>query len=140
MRTVRDEAGREYLLVKRAADSSLVRDPATGDERYVRTDRLEVIDREPPLSTAATAVPEPVRTLCRATHDDRSLGLVVEVVDRGPLAVAELLDAYELCESDLHGLLGELCAAGLLDETRTGGRRGYAATPTAREAVERLRE
>ncbi|MFY4816290.1 DUF7346 family protein, partial [Haloarcula sp. AONF1] len=34
MQTVRDGDGETYLLVKRSAESSRVRDPATGAERY----------------------------------------------------------------------------------------------------------
>ena len=35
MQTVRDADGETYLLVKRSGDSSRVRDPGTGEERYV---------------------------------------------------------------------------------------------------------
>src|SRR6056297_3597334 len=103
MRTVRGTDGTAYLLLKRSSESSRVRDPETGEERYVPNADLEVIDEASPLSTAAGAIDEPVRQLIRAVHDDETLGLLVELVDRGPLAAITVLDAYDLCESDLHG-------------------------------------
>ena len=138
MRTVRDDEGRRYLLVKRSSESSLVRDPDTGEERYVPNADLTVGEASP-LSTAAEAVPGPVRRVLTATPNVRALGLLVELVDRGPTGVRTLLDAYDLCESDLHGLLAEFRAAGLIDEARVAGERGYEATETTRDAVARLR-
>ena len=138
MRTVRDDEGRRYLLVKRSSESSLVRDPDTGAEEYVSNADLTVDDASP-LSTAAGAVPQSVRRVLTATPNDRALGLLVELVDRGPVGVRTLLDAYDLCESDLHGLLAEFRAAGLIAETTVVGERGYEATETTRDAVARLR-
>ncbi|MFW6318252.1 MAG: DUF7346 family protein [Halorubrum sp.] len=139
MQTVRDADGETYLLVKRSAQSSRVRDPATGAERYVDNDELAVVDGESPLATAAAGIPAPVRRTVRAVHDDRSLGLLVLVVDEGPLSAVELLDTAGMCESDLHGTITELRAAGLIDEAEVGGRRGYAATDSASNAIELLR-
>jgi hypothetical protein len=140
MRTVRDESGDRYLLLKRSSESSRVRDPATGEERYVDNDALTVVDGESPLATAARGIPQEVRHVAAAVHDDRSLGLLAELVDRGPVGVRELLDAYDLCESDLHGLLAEFRAAGLIDDVRVAGERGYDATETAAAALDALRE
>jgi hypothetical protein len=140
MQTVRDADGETYLLVKRSAESSRVRDPATGAERYVDNDELSVVDGESPLATAASGIPASVRRTMRAVHDDRSLGLLAVVVDEGPIAVIELLDTADMCESDLHGTVTELRAAGLIDEIDVGGRRGYAATDAASDALGRLRE
>jgi hypothetical protein len=139
MQTVRDADGKTYLLVKRSAESSRVRDPATGTERYVDNDDLSVVDGESPLATAAGGIPAPLRRIVRAVHDERSLGLLVVVADEGPLSVLELLDATDLCESDLHGTVTELRAADLIDEVEVDGRRGYAATDAASEALELLR-
>ncbi|MFB6234102.1 MAG: hypothetical protein ABEH81_10135 [Halopenitus sp.] len=139
MRTVRDEDGTRLLLVKQSDESSRVRDPETGAERYVENERLTDLQEESPLSTAALGVPKSVRDVVSAAHDEQSLGLLVELVDDGPLPVVELLDAYELCESDLHGLLAEFRAAGLIDEADVAGRRGYEATETTKQAVEILR-
>ena len=139
MRTVRDADGSHYLLVKQSGDSSLVRDPETGGEHYVANDELSIVDDESPLSTAAAGIDAGVRRLLTATYDDQSLGLVIELVDRGPLSTVALLDSYDLCESDLHGLLAEFRAAGLVEEADSDGRRGYAATTLATQAVEKLR-
>ena len=140
MQTVRDADGDTYLLVKRSAESSRVRDPATGAERHVANDEISVVDGEPPLATAASGIPESVRRTMRAVHDDRSLGLLAVVVDEGPLAVIDLLDAADMCESDLHGTVTELRAAGLIDEVEVAGRRGYAAADAASEALDLLRD
>jgi hypothetical protein len=139
MQTVRDAAGETYLLVKRSAESSRVRDPATGEERYVDNDELRVVDGESPLATAASGVPAPVRRTLRAVRDDRSLGLLAVVVDEGPIAAIDLLDAADMCESDLHGTITAFRAAGLIDEAEVAGQRGYEATPVAVEAIELLR-
>jgi hypothetical protein len=140
MQTVRDADGETYLLVKRSAESSRVRDPATGAERYVDNEELSVVDGESPLATAASGVSASVRRTIRAVHDDRSLGLLAVVVDEGPLSVIELLDTADMCESDLHGTVTELRAADLIDEVDVAGRRGYEATPIAVEALGLLRD
>lgn len=128
MKTVRDKEGTRYLLRKRSAESSLVYDPETGEERYLPNDRLEDEGSGSPLETAATGVDPAVRTLLGAVHDDETLGLLIALADRGPLAVRQLLSGYGLCESDLHGRLAELVAAGLVEETTVAGERGYRAT------------
>ena len=138
MRTVRDESGTRYVLVKQSSESSLVRDPETGTERHVANDELEPVEGESPLATAASAVPACVRTVVTAAHDERALGVLVELDTRGPLAVEALLDSYDLCESDLHGLLGEFRAAGLVEEAEVVGQRCYDLTETASDALEHL--
>jgi len=141
MRTVRDEDGDRYLLLERSGESSLVRDPATGEETYRPNDELDAVG-ESPLAAAAAVVPGPVRRACSAVRGDESLGLLVEIDRRGPVAVRALLSDYDRCESDLHGLLGEFRAAGLIEETAVGGdlgaERGYATTETGRTAVRLL--
>lgn len=139
MRTVETESGDRYLLLKESSDSSLVRDPTTGEERYVDAERIRDVDGESPLTVAASGVPAPVRRLLTAVHDERSLGVVMELVDRGPLPAVELFGAYDLCESDFHGLLSELRAAGFVSEDSVAGERGYDATALAREAVDEIR-
>lgn len=140
MRTVRDSEGNRYLLVKESPDSSRVRDPTTGEERHLANENLEPAEGESPLATAARALPDSSRRLVTAVHDQRALGLLVEIDERGPLDVHVLLDAYDYCESDLHGLLGEFRAAGLVAEADVGGRRGYRITDDGHAALERLRD
>jgi hypothetical protein len=139
MQSVRDRSGKHYLLVKRSGASSLVRDPETGAERYLPNDDLRVTDGESPLVVAAAGVPDTVRRVVTAVPNERALGLLFELADRGPVPVVDLLAAYDLCESDLHGLLGEFRAAGLAEEARVAGERGYDATAEARAAVASLR-
>lgn len=145
MRSVRDERGRRYLLIERSAESSRVRDPRTGEEHHVETDCLEA-DDESPLLTAARTVPEPVRRVLRAVHDDRMLGLLRELASRGPIGVVALLESYDYCESDLHGVLGELRAAGLIEtverdaETWIADERRYRATERTQAALTVLRD
>lgn len=135
MRTVRDDEGRSYLLRKRSAESSLVYDPETGEERYLPNDRLHDDGESSPLEAAASGVDPAIRTLLGAVHDDEGLGLLVALADRGPIGVRRLLTEYGLCESDLHGRLAELVAAGLIEEATVAGERGYRATETCHDAL-----
>jgi hypothetical protein len=139
MRTVRDTDGTRYILLKESGESSLVRDPATGEQRHLPNDDIETVEGESPLETAAGSVPESVRRVLTAAHDDLALGLLLEIDSRGPVGVRTLLSAYDLCESDLHGLLAEFRAAGLLEETETNGQRGYVTTEAANDALALLR-
>lgn len=134
MRTVRDESGDRYLLLAESGGRSRVRDPETGEVRVLPTDRLEPVDGASPLETAGEAVPKSLRSVLTAVHDERALGLLLEIDRRGPIDVRSLL-AYDRCESDLHGLLAELRAAGLLAETDANGRRGYRTTDAASDAL-----
>jgi DNA-binding IclR family transcriptional regulator len=65
---------------------------------------------------------------------------LLELDARGPVAVRTLLDGTDLCESDLHGLLAEFRAAGLVTEADASGRRGYDTTERAGAALSRLRD
>jgi hypothetical protein len=138
-RTVRDESGTRYVLEKRSGEASRVRDPETGERKHISNERLEVVEGESPLLTATGALPEAVVELLAGVPDERALGLLLEIETGGPTGVRTLLSAYDICESDLHGLLAELRAAGLLTETRVAGERGYETTATASEALDALR-
>ncbi|MCL9815098.1 DUF7346 family protein [Natranaeroarchaeum aerophilus] len=139
MRTVRDSSGKYYVVVKSSTDSSLVRDPDDGSERYIDNDRLEPIDGASALETAASGVSAPVRQLLAGVHDDVGLGLLADLTDRGPVPVRDMMHEYDQCESDLHGRLAELRAAGLIKECRVAGERGYDATELTVEALATLR-
>ena len=65
--------------------------------------------------------------------------MLLELDERGPMAVRTVLASYDLCESELHGLFGELRAAGLVAEADVDGRRGYRLTDGGREAIEAVR-
>lgn len=138
MQTVRDDAGNRYLLLKHSDESSLVRDPDTGEKRYLDNADLSPAEGVSVLSVAAAEVDGSVRRVLSAVHDDDGLGLLVVLSQRGPLPVRELLDLGDDCESDLHGLLGELAAAGLIEERRIAGERGYGTTDLAEDALSSL--
>ena len=138
MRTVEDAEGRRYRLLKRSAGSSRVRDLASGDERFLPNDELRAVDGASPLEEAAGRLDPAVRALVSGVADDRALGLLIEVAERAPLPVRSMLARYDLCESDLHGLLGELTAAGLIEPTEVVGERAYEPTPPARAGLEAL--
>ncbi len=138
MKTVRDEDGRHYLLLKQSEKSALVRDPETGEERYLETDALEPADGESPLETVARRIDPDVRQLMSAVHDDQSLGLLLEVATEGPLTARTIIDRTDFCESDLVGRLTTFRAAGLLAETTVYGEPGYEATETCQRALEAL--
>ncbi|MFB6078301.1 MAG: hypothetical protein ABEJ80_04920 [Halarchaeum sp.] len=140
MRTVRDDDGRTYLLVKESAESSLVRDPATGAETHVPNGELEDAGGTDPLAAAASAVPEPTRRVLTVARSERALGLLCELRERGPLPVRTILTDYDLCESDVHGLCTEFRAAGLLTEAEIHGERGYALTDDGEAGVDALRD
>ena len=140
MRTVRDDDGQRYVLVKESTDSSLVRDPETGEERHVPNDDLVAAGGDSPLAVLATAIPEEARQVATACHDDWLLGLLVDLADRGPLSARQMLEAYDTCESDLLGAVTELRAAGLVEETTVAGERGYELTAPGRTGIETLRE
>jgi len=138
-RPVRDGDGNRYLLLKQSGDSSLVRDPETGERHHLPNEEIEVLDDESAVSTVLDAVPDEVATLVTAVHDERALALLLEIDAEGPMAVRTLLSEYDFCESDLHGLLGELQAARLISETKVVGERGYETTAAGARALAHLR-
>ena len=138
-RTVEDDAGNQYLLLKQSSDTSLVRDPATGERSHLPTDSLEPAEASAG-ETILAPVPGGVVDLLTAVHDERALALALEIDAEGPIAVRMLLDAYDFCESDLHGLLAELQAAGLIAEATVVGERGYETTEKGAEALAAIRE
>ena len=139
MQTVEDTNERRYLLLKQSGKSSLVRDPETGEERYVENESLSPVEGASALETAANGIDGPIRALFRAVHDDRTLGLLLVLDSRGPLPVRELLAFDSLCESDFHGTMTELHAAGLVEEREIAGERGYGVTDRAQTALASLR-
>lgn len=139
MRIVRDDDGDRYVLLERSGEASRVRDPATGNECYVGNDRLEPVDDASVLETTARTVTGPVRRLVTSVHEERSLGLLLELDRRGPTRVRTIVEATDVCESDLHGMLASLNAAGLLAQTTVNGERGYRVTDACERALSVLR-
>lgn len=137
---VADGTGQRYLLLKRSGESSLVRNVDTGERTHLPNDSLTPVEDVSTVETILADVPEELQTVITAVHSDRSLALLVELDTEGPMGVRELLSAYDFCESDLHGLLAELQAAGLIAETTVTGERGYETTEKAAIAVDQLQE
>lgn len=137
-RVVRDDAGNRYVLEKRSGESSRVRDPETGERSHLPNESLEPVDASP-LDVATAALSSEGVALVTGVPDERALGLLVELDERGPTRVRTLLDISTLCEGDLHGLLVALRAAGLLAEVTVADERGYETTATAHTALEQLR-
>lgn len=134
-----DENGTVYVPIERSGSAWLVRDPRTGEHRRIDPDRLERAPDVSPLEAAADGVDPAVRRLLALVHDDRSLGLLIELADRGPLPVRTVLSAYDFCESDLHGRLVTWRTGGLIAETDVGGERGYRLTEAGARAIRTLR-
>lgn len=104
MRTVEDESGRQYVLIKRSREATLVADPASGERQYLPNDAINHIDEGPARQGEA---------------------LAELISEHGPVPVRTLLDATPLCESDLHGYLAELEAGGTIEQVTVAGERAY---------------
>jgi len=139
MRTVCGPDGARYVLLEGTTGAEPVLDPSTGERVSIEPAKLDPIEDASPLAALAEAVPGPVRDLLAAVRDERALGLLVDLHDRGPRSADALLAGTGLCESDLHGVVTELRVAGLVDEATVAGRRGYALTDRGRRAVEHVR-
>ncbi|PSQ59462.1 hypothetical protein BRD18_03290 [Halobacteriales archaeon SW_7_71_33] len=146
------EPGDRRLLLKISGDACLVRDPATGERRYLPADRLERVDASP-LDLDGDGDSDVPAVLRALAGNGRAVGLLVELVSRAEegdgdgvqrdaaTPVRVLLDATTLCESDLHGVLAEVEAAGLVERVeRSVGGRAYRPTDRGREAVDSIRD
>lgn len=138
-RTVEDADGNRFVLEEHAKPESRVFDPATGTRRELPTEDLAPVEETPHLAAMARSLGPGSVFQFDGVHDERSLGLVLELERRGPTAVRTLLDITELCESDLHGYLGELQAGGLVRETTVQGERAYELTETATSRLSGVR-
>lgn len=132
MRTVRDSAGTIYLLLDATTAECRVRRLPDGPVETVPSDELEAIDPQQALDAAGLDDVD----LERASRVDRAVGLLIELEARGPTSVRTLLDRLDICESDLHGAVTELRAAGFVEPTTVYGDRGYRTTAAASEALE----
>lgn len=138
MELVADDEDRRYVLEKRSSDAWLVRSLETGEPEYLQAEALTVLGDEDSPPSGTGSVPDALQELLRSVEDHRTLSLLELAVDRETVSVRELLGATTLCESDLHGALAELNAAGYLEETTVAGERAYEATEQAEAAVAAL--
>lgn len=139
MKTGRGPDGRQLLVVGRTDGELRVRDPATGSEETVPAEQVDRLDREP-LAVVRDAVTDGLDEGRPIGTDDRTVGLAVEFVDRGPTPVRRLTASYDACESDLNGMVAELRVAGLIEATSLAGQPAYRATASAEQLAARLRE
>lgn len=135
-RIVRDSDGRRYVMDTEGPDTSRVWSLETGTIRQVPTADLEPVDGQASLEAIAQSIEPTDDSSLDAAPNTAALGLLVELDRRGPMAVRAMLSEYDICESDLHGILGELTAAGLLEKDLVTGMRGYSLTDEARDAIE----
>lgn len=124
MRAVRGPDGAPLVALERPT-GTVVYDPREGERVPPATGPLEELDADP-LAVAAAGVDAPVA--------GAGAGVLVDL-EVGARSVRGMLESYERCESDLHGILAELAAAGLVAETDVRGRRGYELTEAGREAL-----
>lgn len=122
------------LVVGRDGDRVRLREPATGQTRLVPTGEFDPVDVDPLVFVARAIGGSPLGS------DERTVGLLAELVDRGPTTARALLADYDACESDVQGMLAELRVAGLIEGTRVAGVPGYSVTEDGRATVERRRE
>jgi hypothetical protein len=135
MRPVADEDGRPCLLLLTTDDGSDVRDLETGQRRAVPTDSLSVLEADPLVAVAAGDDDDPVPEPLASAPPGLARGILLELYLGGPRPVRTLLGETSLCESDLHGVVADLRAAGLVREFRVDGERGYGLTEAADEAL-----
>lgn len=135
MRIVRDQTGTHYVVLSATESVCRLREIRSGAEVTRQCESLQPAD--PAAALAATGVDaDGVDTVTSAARTSRAIGLLVELDAAGPLAVRTILDRFDVCESDLHGMVTELRAAGLLEPTTVYGERGYRVTDAARDVLE----
>lgn len=138
MRTVTGPDGTRYVVRERRPDVWVLTDPSSGETTTAPPEDLTLVDGVDPLEIAASAVANPLRTLVLTVPDERALGLLVELRARGPTPVRTIVEWTDRCESDLHGLLTSLRAAGVIEETTRNGTQAYALTDDGATAIDEL--
>lgn len=140
MRLVRDQSGRAHVVSARDGDHLDIVDPATGRERTVPATDVDPVVDEPELPVLAAALPTDPGSPLDGIGDPRAVGLLGVLEAAGPLPATMLLAFESLCESDLHGIVGELSAAGYVEQTTVDGRSGYRTTAAAERTLAGLRD
>lgn len=135
---VRDSDGTRYVLEKRSAEASRVRNPVTGERTQLPNAELESIDGTTPLQVAAESLSTGGVDHVTGVADERSLGLLVILDARGPTRVRTLLDCTTMCERDLQARLASLTAGEFIEELTVDGERGYAVLESTSETLARL--
>ena len=131
--------GKRYRLLKRSADTSLVRCVDTAETKSVPTAELQPVTDDTVDSASLAAFDDAVVQVVTTVPDERGLKLLTALDTHGPVPVEALLTEYEFCERELHARIAELQAAGLVTREDIQTHRGYSTTERASEALTRLR-
>ncbi|MFB6152944.1 MAG: hypothetical protein ABEJ27_01700 [Halodesulfurarchaeum sp.] len=97
--------------------------PSGTDSWHPRSALSEPLDR--PLERIGTALGSSGALEGVDAITPRGVGLVGLLSAVGPLSVRSLMGVTGCCESELLGLITELQAGGVIEETSVAGRRGY---------------
>lgn len=129
MRVVRDEEESYYVLQDSDGETCRIRKITTGTLTTCPCAELSPIAPSDVLAADG---------LAGAIGSSRALALLIEIDLAGPASARGLLDRFDVCESDLHGVTAELRAIGLIEPTTVHGERGYRTTQEIGDALERL--
>jgi hypothetical protein len=129
MRVVTD-GDRYYILQRVFGDDCHVRTLPSGETTTMLAASLSPADIEAALETVDDGLAD------ERVGSNAAAGLLLELVVDGPASARGLLDRFDVCESDLHGTVAELRAAGLLEPTTVHGQRGYRAIIDGSQRVE----
>jgi|AntRauTorcE11898_2_1112593.scaffolds.fasta_scaffold33982_2 hypothetical protein len=130
MRVVTD-GNCHYVLQRIVDDDCHVRTLPSGETTTMPTASLSPADTDAALGTVDDNLVDDVGSNAAA-------GLLLELVVDGPTSARGLLDRFDVCESDLHGTVAELRAAGLIEPTTVYGERGYRAIIDGSQRLESL--
>lgn len=117
MRVVTD-GERHYVLQRVVGAECHVRSIPTGETSTLPASSLSPVAPDDALRTLDADIAADVGSNAAA-------GLFLELAVDGPASARGLLDQFDVCESDLHGAVSELRAAGLIEPTTVYGERGY---------------
>lgn len=133
----RDETGRTVLVRVTGQDRRL-RAVTTGDIIHDLSGSVSALNK--PIFRAVGEAMDAEECLpIDGIHTVDGLGLVTVLVDEGPIPSKQLMDVSSRCESDMHGLIGDLRAGTLLTDCQVAGQRGYRATSKARNLISGFR-
>ncbi|MEF8974993.1 MAG: hypothetical protein V5A21_02045 [Halapricum sp.] len=127
MRVVRDEEGSYYVLQDSDGETCRIREVTTATLTTRPCAELSPITAADVLGADG---------LAGAIGSIRALALLIELDVSGPTSARGLLDRFDVCESDLHGVTAQLRTAGLIEQTTVHGERGYRVTERASDALE----
>ena len=121
MRVVTD--GDAYFVLQRVlGEDCQLRGVSSGETTTQPCESLSPATAEAALGVVAGSLKD------ESVTSNQAAALLLELTVDGPTSARELLDRFDVCESDLHGVATELRSAGLLEPTTVYGERGYRAS------------